>query len=291
MPASLPVVFVADDLSQPTRLDRTLRARFPEWGRQVVQRTIGAGSVRVNGKTVRLASWEVRRGDTVEVLEPPPAKPAPAQAFEDGWLLADDGDILAVHKPAGLLAEPTRWGQGANLRDLAAARFGEVILFHRLDRDTSGVVLLTRPGPVNAALSAAFQSRKVVKEYMAVVAAPNRLETEGVIRLRLAQHPQRRDMMAVIEPGERGGQHAATRYAVEASAPGRQLVRLWPETGRTHQLRVHLAALGAPILGDRLYSAESAPRLLLHACSITLPPDAPLGGRSYAAPLPPEIAI
>ena len=91
---------------------------------------------------------------------------------------------------------------------------------------------------------------------------------------------------------ERGGQHAVTRYAVEASAPGRQLVRLWPETGRTHQLRVHLAALGAPILGDRLYGTpESAPRLLLHARRITLPPDAPLPGRSYVAPLPPEMML
>jgi 23S rRNA pseudouridine1911/1915/1917 synthase len=289
MPAAHPIRFIADDLARPTRLDRTLRARFPEWGRQAVQRAIGAGQVRVNGKTVWLASWEVQRGDTVEVLEPPPAKAAPPPAFDDAWLLADDGDILAVNKPAGLLAEPTRWGQGVNLRDLAAARFGEVILFHRLDRDTSGVVLITRPGPVNAALSAAFQARRVTKEYVAVVAAPNQLEAEGVIRLRLGQHPQRRDMMAVVE---RGGQHAATRYTVEASAPGRQLVRLWPETGRTHQLRVHLAALGAPILGDRLYGAPaSAPRLLLHAQRISLPPDAPLGGRSYSAPLPPEITI
>jgi 23S rRNA pseudouridine1911/1915/1917 synthase len=284
-----PITFIADDLAQPTRLDRTLRAHFPEWGRQAVQRTIGAGTVRVNGKTVWLASWEVQPGDTVEVLEPPAAKAAPPPAFDGAWLLADDGDILAVNKPAGLLAEPTRWGQGANLRDLAAARFGEVILFHRLDRDTSGVVLLTRPGPVNAALSAAFQARRVAKEYVAIVAAPNRLEAEGVIRLRLGQHPQRRDMMAAVE---KGGQHAVTRYAVEASAPGRQLVRLWPETGRTHQLRVHLAALGAPILGDRLYGTpESASRLLLHAQRITLPPDAPLAGRRYVAPLPPEMML
>lgn len=286
MPA---VTFTADDLKRPTRLDRALRDRFPAWGRQAVQRAIGAGKVRVNGRTVWLASWQVQRGDTVEVLEPPPAKAAPPAAFEDAWLIADDGDVIAVNKPAGLLAEPTRWGQGANLRDLAAVRFGAVLLFHRLDRDTSGVVLLTRPGPLNAALSAAFQARQVTKEYVAVVAAPNRLEAAGVISLRLGQHPQRRDMMAVVE---RGGQHAVTRYAVEASAEGRQLVRLWPETGRTHQLRVHLAALGAPILGDRLYgAADSAARLLLHAWRIGLPPGAPLAGRTYFAPLPPGFVI
>ena len=126
----------------------------------------------------------------------------------------------------------------------------------------------------------------VVKEYVAIVAAPNLLQDEGRISARLAPDPQRRERMIVVT---KGGQGAATRYAVAARQADRCLVRLWPETGRTHQLRVHLALLQAPILGDRLYGdAQAAPRLLLHAWQLTLPDPAGTGPRTFVAPLPPE---
>lgn len=270
-------------LAKPTRLDRVLRDRFPDWGRQAVQGLIAAKGVRVNGRAVWLASWQVHNGDQLEILHPPVAKPAPLTQFEDGWLLAQADDLIVVNKPAGLLSESPALRNAANLLDLAKARFGELILFHRLDRDTSGVVLLTRPGPINQWLTQAFQTGTVHKEYLAVVAKPNRLAASGLIDARLDTHPQRRDRMAVVG---RGGKHALTRYAIEAESQDRQLVRLWPETGRTHQLRVHLAHLGAPILGDRLYGrAASAERLLLHAQRITLPAHAESPARQYEAPL------
>lgn len=267
------------------RLDRCLRARFPDWGRQAVQRAIGAGHVQVNGRKVWLASWRVESGDRITVTEPPEDKPAPSTAFDPAWLIADDGDILAVNKPAGLLAEPTRWGAGVNLRDLAAAHFGEpLILFHRLDRDTSGVMLLTRPGPINAALDQAFKKHTMQKEYVAVVAGRGSLAGEGEITLRLAPDPARRDRMVIVE---RGGQHARTHYRIEEEGAGGVCVRLWPQTGRTHQLRVHLAACGAPILGDRLYGdSSSAPRLMLHALRITLPAMGNAPERVFTAELP-----
>ena len=255
-------------LAQPNRLDRVLRGAFPDWGRQAVQRLITAGDVKVNGRTVWLASWQVNDGDLVEIANPPDAKPTPYARFEDDWLIVDDDDILAVNKPAGLLSEPAHAPNVANLRDLARVRFGELHLFHRLDRDTSGVILLTRPGVINQQLTLAFRASLVEKEYLAVVATPNRLGASGAITARLAPHPQRRDMMHVVE---RGGQSAVTRYEIIETRGNRQLVRLHPQTGRTHQLRVHLASLGAPILGDRLYgSADSAPRLMLHAVRITV---------------------
>ncbi len=271
-------------LDKPTRLDRVLRDRFPDWGRQAVQQLIAAKGVRVNGRVVWLASWQVKNGDQLEILHPPAAKPAPLTKFEDGWLLAQTDELLVVNKPAGLLSEAPALRHAANLLDLAKARFGELILFHRLDRDTSGVVLLTRPGPINQILDRAFKEGLVQKEYLAVVAKPNHLAMRGVIDARLDTHPQRRDRMAVVH---RGGKHAVTRYAIEEETQDRQLVRLWPATGRTHQLRVHLAHLGAPILGDRLYGrVESADRLLLHAQRITLPAQADFPARTYEAPLP-----
>ena len=162
------------------------------------------------------------------------------------------------------MSEPTRWTDAPSLLSLATQRFGPLTLFHRLDRDTSGLVVLTRTPEMNRLLDAAFKAGTVVKEYLAVVALPNRLAEQGVIAVPLGPHPKRHDMMTVVE---RGGQRAVTRYEVIAEAGGRQWVRLWPETGRTHQLRVHLAHLGAPILGDRLYNPhfQATQRLMLHA--------------------------
>ena len=278
-------ILVVQGLAQPTRLDRVLRTAYPRAGRQAVQRLIGAGQVAVNGQTVRLSSWLVRNGDRLALLAEPPAKPAQPIAFDDGWIIAQDDDLVVVNKPAGLLSEKARDPHAAALLDLAAARFGPLTLFHRLDRDTSGVVLLTRGGPVNRYLDEAFKAGAVQKEYLAVVAAPNRLADQGMIAARLGPHPDRRDMMIVTE---RGGQRAVTRYAVVAEAEGRQWVGLWPETGRTHQLRVHLASLDAPIVGDRLYNPawQQAERLMLHAWRITLPAVTGWPERVFTAPLP-----
>lgn len=285
MTAKSPTRFQAARLTKPTRLDRVLRDEFPAWGRQAVQRAIGAGKVRLNGKVVRMSSWEVHNGDWVEVADPPAAKTQVAVVWDDAWIIAEEADVIAVNKPAGLLSEPTRFSPAANLLDLAKQRFGEIILFHRLDRDTSGVLLLTRPGPINKYLTAAFQSHSVQKQYLAVVCTPNELAATGRIDARLGPDPQRRDRMQVVP---RGGERAVTRYAIEDEQQGKQLVRLWPETGRTHQLRVHLDHLGAPILGDRLYGPQPPqhPRLLLHSQRIELPAAEGFTARSFAAPLP-----
>lgn len=295
-----PITLTVAGLAAPQRLDRALRDHFPQWGRKAVGEAIYVGRVWVNGKQVWLSSWQVKNGDRIEVRNPPAPKSAAAEVdaptvFDPAWLIADEGELLAVNKPSGLLSEPTRWGTGTNLRDLAQAHFGDVILFHRLDRDTSGVLLLTRPGKVNKWLAAVFAQHQLQKEYVALVRAPAPLPATGLLTARLAPDPQRMDRMVVVA---QGGQHATTRFALGARVAGPlgdlQLVHLWPETGRTHQLRVHLAHAGAPILGDILYGAAStAPRLLLHAWRMTLPARpashtlAAAPERRFEAPLPP----
>lgn len=278
--------FVAQRINGTSRLDRVLRDHFPEWGRQATQQLISAKQVRVSGKTVWLASWKVKNGDTIEVLTIPEAKPAPLQQFDQSWLLAGEADLIVVNKPAGLLSEAPRFRDSANLLDLAKRHFGDLILFHRLDRDTSGVVLLTRPGPINQYLAQAFKAGTIAKTYYAVVATPNQLQSSGTITARLNTDPQRRDKMTIVP---RGGKHAVTDYRIidTDKAQRRQLIELHPHTGRTHQLRVHLAHLGAPILGDRLYGdITSAERLLLHAQQLVLPAGDRYQERRFVAPLP-----
>ncbi len=285
MPKSPKTEFTARSLAKPTRLDRVLRDQFPLWGRQAVQRLITAGKVQLNGRVVWLASWEVNNGDRLEIASPPTPKTPPPATFDDAWVIAEEEELIAINKPAGLLCEPKRFSQTPSLLELASARFGKLILFHRLDRDTSGIVLLTRAGVINKYLDTAFKSHTILKEYLAVVASPNCLAPSGIIDARLGPDPERRDQMTVVQ---RGGQRAVTRYAIESDSSGRQRVRLWPQTGRTHQLRLHLAHLGAPIIGDRLYGPRPREdqRLLLHAERLELPATDAYPARSFAAPLP-----
>lgn len=299
------LAFTAAGLADEARLDQVLRRRFPQWGRQAVQRLIAARGVQINGKTVWLASWQVRNGDRITIAQAPAAKPPPLAAWDESWLIFSDEHVVAVDKPSGLLAEKPPHRDAPNLQALAEARFGPLILVHRLDRDTSGIVVLARTAAANRVLSAAFREHTLEKRYLAIVAAPNLLGESGTIRALLGPDPQHRERMAVMP---KGGQRAVTRYMVMARQPDRQLVQLWPETGRTHQLRVHLAYMNAPILGDRLYGdKDAAPRLLLHAYSLRLPPlteeDAGNGAgedveagaakacyRVFTAPPPPEFA-
>ena len=270
------LTITAKNLAQKTRLDRAIRNHYPNWGRRAVQALVTAGKVKVNGQKVWLCSWQVANGDQLEIANPPQEKVPPPTLFDESWLIAEDEQIIAINKPAGLLSHATRWTSAGNLLDLVTARFGAVTLFHRLDRDTSGVMIFTREGSsdVNRYLDAAFKARTVQKEYLAVVPSPNGLAQTDTIENRLGQHPSRRDMMSVVE---RGGKRAVTRYELGEEKNGLQLVHLWPQTGRTHQLRVHMAHLRAPILGDRLYGNKSLDqqhgieRLMLHAHKITLP--------------------
>jgi 23S rRNA pseudouridine1911/1915/1917 synthase len=278
------VKFTVTGWDAPTRLDKALKKQYPRWGRQAVGKVISSRQVKVNQKSVWLASWKVNNGDRVVVMNPPKEKPRGPTKFDPAWIVSEEQDLIVVNKPAGLRSQATRAGGDDNLFSLVQPRFGEVNLFHRLDRDTSGLCLLTRPGPVNAYLDTAFKQHLVEKEYLAIVGNLGKLKTEGVIRLDLITDEKRRDKMRVALEGEKLSrrQSAETRYRVEGNAPGGKLVRLWPITGRTHQLRVHLAALGAPVIGDRLYGGEKARRLMLHAARLSLPNMGEFPQREYS---------
>ena len=266
------------------RLDKVIRQAYPDWGRSAVGSLIQNRQVRVNGQSVWLNSWKVHSGDQIEISGPPEEKPQAPERFDPAWLLADEGDLLAVCKPAGLLSQPTRAGGSDDLLSLAQAAYGQDLrLFHRLDRDTSGVCLLTRPGEVNAYLDAAFKQREVVKEYFALIAGRGQLAESGQLRSYLDRHDRRPDMIQTVE---KGGQFAYTESWIEAETADGMLVRLFPHTGRTHQLRVQLAEQGAPVIGDALYGGKPAERLMLHAGRIALPEMMGHPRREWACPVP-----
>jgi tRNA pseudouridine32 synthase/23S rRNA pseudouridine746 synthase len=184
----------------------------------------------------------------------------------------EDRDLIVIDKPSGLLSVP---GRGDALADCALSRLraggwptaGEV---HRLDLDTSGLIAFSLRGKAQRALIAAFRERRVVKRYLARVAG-DPAQDAGVIELPLSRAAD--EPRSFVDPAH--GRPSRTRWAVLQRSKGGALLELWPETGRSHQLRVHLLALGHPILGDRFYAppevAAAAPRLLLHAAALELP--------------------
>ena len=210
---------------------------------------------------MREAGFELRGGETVEVS----LRAGPASAgLDEGRVLLLDEHVLALDKPAGVLAQEGRAG-GPSILELAAGLLrarGEppaVLLVHRLDRDTTGVTVLARTKLAQAALLAEFREGRAEKEYRALVAGEPR-DDEGVVDLALG--PDR------AVPGKRrvdpAGEPAQTRYRVLERFKGAAVVAAFPRTGRTHQVRVHLASLGLPLLGDGRYGG---PRFLADAGS------------------------
>lgn len=227
----------------------------------------------------------------------PPRTDSPANAlsagdsaFVRGLLLHEDSQILVFNKPAGL---PVQGGSGITrslehlLAAFAKSNGKRPRLVHRLDRETSGVIVAARTKPAAAALSEAFAGRDVRKTYLAVVCGEP-APAQGEIALALKKTSQRGlDIMRV----DASGQPALTRYRTLSANGSAALVELSPETGRMHQLRAHLAALGCPIAGDGKYGglfqlgATDIPSLMLHAAALDVPH--PAGGRAaFSAPLP-----
>ncbi len=195
------------------------------------------------------------------------------------WIVHSDTDLVVVNKPAGLLSVP---GRGPDRQDCAwsrvAAQFGDALIVHRLDMATSGLLLLARGAAMQRGLSLAFAERRVLKRYVAVVDGEPAAD-EGQVDLPLiADWPRRpRQKVDLLQ-----GKPSLTRWRVLARAAGRTRLLLEPVTGRSHQLRVHMAAQGWPIVGDELYGRCDAenPRLLLHAQSLQLPH--PVDGRALS---------
>jgi tRNA pseudouridine32 synthase/23S rRNA pseudouridine746 synthase len=214
-------------------------------------------------------------------------------------VIFEDPAIVALNKPAGLSSQGGR-GQGHTLDELlwAFAKPGKARprLIHRLDRDTSGVILTARTKPAAGFLGKAMMDRKFSKTYRAIVTPGAPEPAKGVIEVPLRRDEQGREaFMRVCPPEHADAETARSRYKTLAQAPGAALLELDPETGRMHQLRVHLAHIGRPIAGDARYggalvvAGHAAPRLMLHAAALRFPH--PSGGETrLLAPIPADMA-
>ena len=286
------------------RLDTFLRARFPAVSRGAIQRLIEEGHIRVNGRTVKPAHTP-RAGEEVEVHWPD-ARPAQAQPEEMPLdILHEDDALLVLNKPPGLVVHPAAGHHEhtlvnallhhcrGNLSGIGGvARPGIV---HRLDKESSGCMVVARNDETHVALASQFASRKVEKIYQVMVCG-ELPHDRGEIRAAIARHPTHRKRMAV---NEEAGREARTSYRVLERLRGATLADAVLHTGRTHQIRVHFQFLGYPLVGDITYghrqnqrlaelTGYTAPRQMLHASRLSF--IHPRTGKrvSFEAPPPPD---
>ncbi len=274
------------------RLDRFL-AEAAGVPRSQVQRLVTEGRVTVNGQAVRPAQ-RLRPGDRVEVEwpEPPPLHPTPEPLPLE--VVYEDDHLIVVDKPPGLTVHPAPGHPRGTLVNALLARYPDLTalggtrpgIVHRLDRETSGLLLVARTEGARQQLMAQLKGHQVEKRYLVLVRG--RLEpAEGAIEGPIARHPWHRQRMAVVA----GGREARTGYRVLRYLNGYTLVEATPVTGRTHQIRVHLSAAGYPVVGDRTYGVGSPylSRQFLHAAYLRLRHPATGEEVEFHSPLPPDL--
>ena len=252
------------------RLDKFLASRETDLSRAQIAGLVAGGLVKVDGAIVK-SSYRLRGGETVEMemLPPPPSGVSPQEIPLS--VIYEDEDILVIDKPAGMVVHPAPGHRRDTVANALLARLPDIEevgdeqrpgIVHRLDMDTSGLMVAAKNRRAHRHVSGQIKDRSVLKGYTAL-AKGNIDPPEGVIKARIGRDNRNRKRMAVVELGR----EAETSYRAVESAPGYTLLEVIPKTGRTHQIRVHLSALGYPIVGDTLYGGKD-PRLerqFLHA--------------------------
>jgi 23S rRNA pseudouridine1911/1915/1917 synthase len=292
------------------RLDVFVSAALgAEYTRSQVARMIKAGLVTVNGAASSRPSSAVHQGDSIAIAEPPPMEPREVSASAPAIdvLYADD-ELIVVNKPAGMTVHPAPGHHDGTLVDALLARFPELAtmaeaggvlrpgIVHRLDKETSGVMVVARTPFAKAALSAQFKGRTVKKVYLAIVrgiVARDRMTIEHP----LGRHPTDRKRMSIHSHTPRD---AVSNLVVVDRMRDSTLVAVLPETGRTHQIRVHLAAIGHPCLGEVLYGGGSKDKRVgaagdfarhaLHAINLSIEHPRTHARQVYFAPMPADFS-
>jgi 23S rRNA pseudouridine1911/1915/1917 synthase len=237
------------------RLDQVLARLFPQYSRSRIQAWMRAGRATLDGREARLRE-RVQGGEEITLLVV--EEPVESWASEELPLCVvhEDADILVVDKPAGLVVHPGAGNRSGTLvnallhHDARLANVPRAGVVHRIDKDTTGLLVVARTLPAHAALVAALQERRISREYDAIVSG--RIIAGGSVDAPLGRHRVHRTRMAVSD----NGREARTHYRVRARYRAHTRLRVTLDTGRTHQIRVHMAHIGHPLLGDRTYGAR-----------------------------------
>ena len=263
--------FVVDESG--VRLDKYVGGKCPELSRTHAQRLIADGHITVNGHTAK-ASFKLNTGDRVNVVIPltTPTSLSPENIPLD--ILYEDDDILVLDKPPGLAVHPAPGHPDHTLVNAVLSHLPGLAeisdslrpgIVHRLDKDTSGVMMVAKNEPARLNLTQQFEAHSVAKTYQVLVKGHLTPE-EGIIEASIGRDPRNRKRMVVVNEGR----EARTRYDVVWYIGDYTLLEVRTETGRTHQIRVHLAAIGYPVVGDATYGVKSdhLSRQFLHACRL-----------------------
>lgn len=276
---------IVPDIKEPTRLDKFLHSILPEFSRANLQRAIRQGEIIVNDKKVTVHHW-LRSGDKIEIkdlIAPPQVtiKPDHNVVYK---LVAEAPAYLVIDKPAGLVVHPATGVHEPTLADGLAAKYPEIIkvgddplrpgIVHRLDREVSGLLVIARDQAMYENLKKQFKNRTIDKEYTGLVIG-RVPQPSGTINFPLARSKRNHGKIAARSHEAQDTREAITHYEVSQYFQQTTLLKLKIETGRTHQIRVHLAALGFPLVGDALYRPPKLAfkvtpgRIFLHASALS----------------------
>ena len=282
------------------RLDKFLAVRMPEMSRSRIQGLIREGFILVDNQVPGKAGQQIETGQVIEVRIPP-LQPSELMAEEIPLdIMFENEDVMVVNKPAGMVVHPAVGHAHGTLVNAALSRLSGLQgisgerrpgVVHRLDKETSGIILLAKNDRSHHWLQEQFRLRRVEKIYLALVdgAPPT---PKGRIETPIGRDPNHRQRMAVVSQDK--GRESVSEYFVQESFTNHTLLEIHPLTGRTHQIRVHMAFMGCPVVGDKLYgrrkSSINLDRHFLHAGSLKIFLPGEISSRMFSAPLPDELS-
>lgn len=278
-----------------TRLDVFLTERLEGLSRSSIQKLISDENVSVNGRIQKKAGFKIQAGDEIEarIYLPEPTPLSPREITLK--IVYEDNDVVVLDKPPGLTVHPVPGSTTPTLVNALIGRVPELAEFgdslrpgivHRLDKDTSGLMVVAKTLKAQSDLINQFQKHRVLKIYLTLVQG-HLTPAEGIIEANIGRHPADRKRMAVVA----GGREARSHYRVIKYFQNYSLLEVKLETGRTHQIRVHLSAIGYPVFGDKTYGVKSSllDRQFLHAHKLGF--DLPSSGKhvEFSSELPPDL--